>query len=67
MRDFAGYAELREYLHSLSPDEVEGYREAAREFVGSDRCRPFSRAAFAELFGRLVHEDAGASLDPVDR
>lgn len=67
MRDFAGYAELRDHLHSLSPGEVEGYREAGREFVGSDRYRPFSRAAFAELFGRLVHEDAGAGLDPIDR
>lgn len=63
MRAFAGYPELREYLHALSPAEVEGFRAAAREFVGSDRYRPFSRAAFAERFGRLVQEDAGADLD----
>ena len=59
MRDFAGYDELRAFLHSLGPAEVTAYREAARDFLGSEGFRPFSREAFAELFGRLVEEDAG--------
>jgi hypothetical protein len=62
MRDFAGYPELREYLHALGPAEVSAYREAARAFIASEGFRPFSMDAFAELFGRLVEEDADVGL-----
>ena len=64
MRRFSGYEDLREFMHSLGPAEVEAYREAGRAFIGSDRFRPFSRLAFAELFGRIVEEDAGVCLEP---
>lgn len=63
MRNFDGYGELREFLRSLSPAQVDAYREAGREFLGSERFSPFSRQAFAELFGRLVEEDGAPGYD----
>jgi hypothetical protein len=62
MRRFEGYAELREFLHSLTDAEIEGYRLAAREFLTSERFRPFAKQTFAELIGGLVQQDAGVSL-----
>ena len=62
MRRFSNYEELREYLRSLSPGEIAAYREAGRDYFGSDRFRPFSKQAFAEIFGRIVAEDAGVPV-----
>lgn len=62
MRRFEGYADLREFLRSLSDDQIDEYRVAARDFLGSERFRPFSKQTFAEQVGRLVEEDAGVSL-----
>lgn len=62
MRAFDGYAELRDFLHSLSTDQIEAYRVAARDFLRSERFRPFSKQTFAELVARLVEEDAGVTL-----
>ena len=62
MRQFEGYEELRDFLRSRSPDQIEAYRVAAREFLRSEQFRPFSKQTFAELVGRLVEEDAGVTL-----
>jgi hypothetical protein len=62
MREFDDYGELRDFLHSRSPDQIEEYRVAAREFLRSEQFRPFSTRTFAELVGRLVEEDAGVTL-----
>jgi hypothetical protein len=62
MRRFSGYEELREYLHGLGPDEIVGYREAGREYFRSEQFRPFSKQAFAEIFGQIVAEDAGVEV-----
>lgn len=62
MRQFEGYEDLRAFLHSLADDEIEAYRVAARDFLRSERFRPFSKQTFAELIGRLVEEDTGVSL-----
>ena len=62
MRRFSGYEELREYLHALGPDEIAGYREAGREYFRSERFRPFTKQAFAEIFGQIVAEDAGVEV-----
>jgi len=62
MRRFSGYEELREFLHGLSPSKIETYREAGREYFGSDEFRPFTKQAFAEIFEQIVREDAGISL-----
>ena len=59
MRSFAGYDELRAYLHDLSPTEVAAMREAGREYLRSEQFRPFTKHAFAEIFEQLVAEDAG--------
>jgi hypothetical protein len=62
LRAFGGYDELREYLHSLSDRDVQAYREAGREFLGSERFRPFSPRSFVEVFARIVAEDAGVPM-----
>lgn len=62
MRRFSGYDELREYLRSLGPDEIAAYREAGREYLRSERFRPFTKQAFAEIFARIAAEDAGVTV-----
>jgi hypothetical protein len=62
MRRFSGYEELRDYLHGLSPAELRAYREAGREYFRTPRFRPFTKHAFAEIFGRIVAEDAGVPV-----
>jgi hypothetical protein len=62
MRGFSGYEELRQYLQALGPDEIAGYREAGREYFGSKQFRPFTKQAFAEIFGQIVAEDAGVDV-----
>ena len=57
MRRFSGYEELREHLHALSDDEIEGYRAAGRRFVTSEAFRPFGKDAFADEFVRILEED----------
>jgi hypothetical protein len=57
MRRFSSYDELRDHLHALTPREVDAYREAGREYFGSDLYRPFTRQAFSELVGELVGAD----------
>ena len=63
MRHFAGYEELREFLHGLSPDEIQAYREAGRRYFASEEFRPFTKQAFAEIFQEIVREDAGVELE----
>lgn len=58
-RGFASYDELRAFLHSLGPAEVTAYREVGRDFMASERFRPLSREAYAELLGQLLEKDAG--------
>ena len=62
MRRFSGYLELREFLHGLSPAEVDAYRHAGREYFRSEAFRPFTKEAFAEIFEQIVREDAGVAL-----
>ena len=64
MRRFADYGDLRAFLRSLSPRDVEAYRVAARDFLVSDLYRPFTKRAFAELIGSLVEDAAGTELEP---
>ena len=62
MRRFADYSDLRSYLRSLSPEDVQNYKEAARAFLESPRFDPFTKRAFAERFARIVEEDTGVKL-----
>jgi alpha(1,3/1,4) fucosyltransferase len=60
MRRFSDYAELRAYLRSLGPREIDAYRENARAYLASEQYRPFRKESFVKLFERLVAEDGGA-------
>lgn len=62
MRQFSSYRDLREYLKSLSQDEIQRYRENGRAFLSSPQFRPFTKEAFTELLARVVEEDAGIRL-----
>jgi hypothetical protein len=62
MRRFLDYRELRDFLRSLGAREIQAYRDSAREFLRSPRFEPFTKAAFARLFARIVEEDAGIGL-----
>lgn len=64
MRGFANYAELRDFLRSLTPARVRDYRESGRDYLKSPRFRPFTRQAFADLFRRILEEDAGVKIAP---
>lgn len=62
MRRFSDYGELRSYLKSLSDEDIQTYKEKARAFLRSPRFHPFTKAAFAEIFARVVAEDTGIQL-----
>ena len=62
MRQFKGFEDLRAFLHALSPKEIDGYREAARAFIGSPAFDPFRMSALTALFRRLVREDVGVDV-----
>jgi hypothetical protein len=59
MRQFTGYGELGEFLRALAPAEIERYREAARDFLASERFYPFSKQAFVDRLAAIVEEDTG--------
>jgi len=62
MREFRDYAELQKFLKSLSDRHIERYRSAARAFLESPAFKPFTKQAFAEIFGRIIEEDAAPAL-----
>ena len=62
-RRFDGYPALREFLHSLSDDEVEAYRVAGREFLASEAFYPFTKQAFARRCTELIAADTGVAID----
>ena len=61
-RRFKTYDDLRAFLHSLGPTEIRRYKENARDYLSSDRFKPFSTESFAQLFTRAVEEDTGVEL-----
>lgn len=63
MRRFRSYEHLREHLHSLTRADIDEYRIAGREYLASERYRPFTKHALVELFGRMIEEDADVRLD----
>lgn len=58
MRQFKDFAELRRFLHAVTPAQERAYREAARAYLSSARFDPFRRRDFAARLGRIVEEDA---------
>lgn len=67
MRDFADYAELRDFLKSLSQQQIQRYKESARAFVASPMFQPHTKEAFAELFYEMIEDDAGVRIEPLLR
>jgi hypothetical protein len=61
-RRFTTYDDLRSYLHALGPADIRRYKENARDYLASDRFKPFTTEAFAQLFTRAVEEDTGVAL-----
>lgn len=57
MRQFRDFAELRRFLHSMTPAVERRYREAARAYLSSPQFDPFRRRTFAERLGQIVEED----------
>jgi hypothetical protein len=66
MRRFDGYEELREHLKAMTDNRIREYREAARDFIRSEAFRPFSMQAFADLFMRMIEEDAARENSRVE-
>jgi alpha(1,3/1,4) fucosyltransferase len=62
MREFSGYSELRSYLKSLNEGQIQAFRDNAREFLSSERFRPFSKQSFTDHFRLIVNEDSGKGL-----
>ena len=58
MRQFTDFGDLRRFLHSVGDAELERYRAAGRDFMESSAFDPFRPVAFAEIFRRIVREDA---------
>jgi hypothetical protein len=61
-RKFETYDELRDFLRSLSEEEITAYRENARDYVTSKKFDPFRKQEFTDLFKSFVEEDGGISL-----
>jgi alpha(1,3/1,4) fucosyltransferase len=62
MRQFAGFADLRAFLHSLTPAQEQRYRHAAREYLDSDRFAPFRLRAWVDLHARIIAADTGLTI-----
>lgn len=62
MRHFKNYGELRSYLKSLDEKDIITYKERARDFLGSEKFKPFRMESFANLFKRIVEEDLNIHL-----
>ena len=62
MRQFRDFDELRLFLRSITPSEEQGYREAAREYLASDRFTPFRLQTWVDRFARIVSQDTGLSI-----
>ena len=59
MRQFEGFADLRRFLHNLTPARIARHRDAARSFLESPGFDPFRPQGFLDHFRRFIREDAG--------
>jgi len=58
-RKFPTYEELRRFLRSLSPKDILTYKGNARDYLASEKFKPFTKETFLEIFKRIVEEDTG--------
>ncbi len=61
-RKYPTYPELRAYLKSLTEKDIQRYKENARDFLASEKFKPFSKESFARIFTNAVEEDLGLRL-----
>lgn len=61
-RQFDGFADLRRFLHALTPAQIARYRDAGRAFLESPAYDPFRPQGFLQHFRRFVREDAGVDV-----
>ena len=54
MRKFKNYEELRLFLKSLTPEQIERYKEAGHRFLESEAYKPFTKEQFAKTFVEAV-------------
>lgn len=62
-RKYPTYPELRAYLKSLTEKDIQRYKENARDFLTSEKFKPFSKESFARIFTNAVEEDLGPALE----
>jgi len=60
MRRFIAYRDLYDFLLRMPDSRTEGYRNAARQFLSSDRFHPFSRQKLVDE----VEEDLSKAMAP---
>jgi hypothetical protein len=63
-RKFDTYADLRKFLHSLSASDIRRYKANGRDFIASEKFKPFTREAFVNRFVHAIQEDTGVQLAP---
>lgn len=61
-RNFPDYADLRSFLKSLTEKDIQTYKGNARDYISSDKYKPFLKDAFVDIFVRAVEEDTGVNL-----
>jgi len=56
MRDFKNYTDLRRFLKSLTEKEIENYRQNIRQFLESEKFKPFTKEYFTEKFVDIINK-----------
>jgi hypothetical protein len=62
MRQFADFADLRAFLLALTPQQEQGYRDAARAYLESERFAPFRLTSWVDLHARIIAADTGLAV-----
>lgn len=62
MRQFKDFAELRSFLHALSPPQEQRYRDAARAYLESEQFTPFRLRTWVDLHARIIAADTGLAV-----
>ncbi len=59
MRQFEDFADLRSFLHAMTPAREQAYRDAARAYLASDHYTPFRVRSWVDLHARIISADTG--------
>jgi hypothetical protein len=57
MRKFKDFGGLRDYLHWISEDEIEKFRENAKMYLESDAYRKFTKEDFSRVILKTIEND----------